>query len=120
MDARRRDTIVLMGNPQQVAEERSIAYHREIANLLPTRPDLLEAARARVRQWLASGEVATVYARGWRDLLDQSLDQIRDAITDPGQEARDLRQVSPFAGALDPRTRWRIHRAVRERRRPSR
>ena len=104
-----------MGNPQQVAEERSIAYHREIASLLPTRPDLLETARARVRQWLASGEVASVYAQAWLHVLDRSIDEIRDALTDPTQEARDLRQVSPFAGALDPRTRWRIHRAVRER-----
>lgn len=104
-----------MGNPQHVAEERSLAYHREIAGLLPSRPDILEAARARVRQWLTSGEVSTVYARAWGQLLDRPIDEIRQAITDPGQEARDRRQVSPFAGALDPRTRWRIHRAVRDR-----
>jgi len=113
--SRWRDTIGVMGNPQRMAEERSIAYHREIASLLPTRQDLLESARSRVRHWLASGEVARVYAQAWLHLLERPLEEIRDGITDPAQEARDLRQVSPFAGALDPRTRWRIHRAVRDR-----
>jgi hypothetical protein len=102
-------------NPQRLAEERSIAYHREIASLLPSRADILEAARARVRRWLDSGEVAHAYARAWRQILDGPVDDIRAALIDPGQTARDLRQVSPFAGSLDPRTRWRIHRAVRER-----
>jgi hypothetical protein len=98
-----------------MAEERSIAYHSEIARLLPSRPDVLEAARARVRGWLQGGDVAESYARAWLEMLDRPLDELRGALTDRGQAARDLRQVSPFAGALDPRTRWRIHRAVRER-----
>jgi hypothetical protein len=32
---------------------------------------------------------------------------------DESEEARALRQVTPFAGAIDPRTRWRIWREVR-------
>ena len=104
-----------MGNPQRLAEERSLAYHREIADLLPGRPDVLETARARVGRWIDSGEIHHLYASAWRDLLDRPLEEIRAAIVDVDQRARDLRQVSPFAGALDPRTRWRIHRAVRDR-----
>jgi hypothetical protein len=34
---------------------------------------------------------------------------------DPAEGARALRQCSPFAGVIDPRTRWRIWREVRER-----
>jgi hypothetical protein len=98
-----------------MAEERSLAYHREIADRLPGRPDILEAARARVGRWIDSGDVHHVYATAWRELLDRPLEEIRAAIVNPDQQARDLRQVSPFAGALDPRTRWRIHRAVGDR-----
>jgi hypothetical protein len=106
---------VVNSNPQRVAEERSLAYHREVAALLARRPDLLDAARERVAAWLRDGNVARPYAEAWRDLLAGSPDQLATALVDPGQRSRDLRQVSPFAGALDPRTRWRIHAEVRAR-----
>jgi hypothetical protein len=34
------------------------------------------------------------------------------ALVDRSEEARGLRQVSPFAGVIDPRTRWAIHRRI--------
>jgi hypothetical protein len=37
------------------------------------------------------------------------------ALLDEGEHARALRQSSPFAGAIDRRTRWRMHAEVRER-----
>ena len=33
-------------------------------------------------------------------------------LTDDGEHATELRQSTPFAGALDPRERWRIWREV--------
>ena len=104
---------VVTGNPQRVAEERSIAYHREIASLLAHRPELLDTARDRVESWLRDGSVARPYAEAWRDLLCGTFEQLAATLIDPGERSRDLRQVSPFAGALDPRTRWRIHADVR-------
>lgn len=105
----------MTGSPQRVAEERSIAYHREIAALLTDRPDLLDAARARVHAWVRDGTVARPYAEAWRDLLAGPPERLAATLIDPGERSRDLRQVSPFAGALDPRTRWRIHAEVRAR-----
>lgn len=55
------------------------------------------------------------YARQWLLILDQPLDQLVEAIVDPSERGRQLRQSTPFAGALDPQTRWRIHREIGQR-----
>jgi hypothetical protein len=99
-------------DPHRVAEERSIAMHRAIADKLRERGDLLEAARRRVAAWRARGDVHEAYVAGWERLLALPLDALARAVVDPGEEARALRQVSPFAGALDPRERWRIRKSV--------
>jgi len=99
----------------RMAEERSLALHREVARRLEERPELLEVARARVEGWLRDGSVAATWVRRWRELLSRPLDEVIAVITDEGEKARDLRQSSPFAGVVDPRTRWRILREVRSR-----
>src|SRR6266545_7688463 len=96
---------VVTGSPQRIAEERSIAYHGEIASLLAHRADLLDAARDRVDSWLRDASVPRPYAEAWRDLIAGPFKELVAALVDPGERSRDLRQVSPFAGALDPRTR---------------
>lgn len=102
-------------NRHRLAEERSIALHREVAARLRADPRHLDAARARVAGWLATGEVSATYARRWREVLDLPLDDLCAILVDPGQPARDLRQCTPFAGVVDPRTRWRIWREAAER-----
>jgi hypothetical protein len=99
-------------NPQRLAEERSIALHREVADRLLADPSLVQAARARVLRWARAGALAPFYAAAWTELLGRPLGELCEALADPGQRGRALRQCSPFAGALDPRTRWCIHRAV--------
>jgi len=85
-----------------------------VADKLASDPETLERARARVRSWLDSGEVALYYARKWEEVLSRPLSEIREFLAEDGEGARALRQVTPFAGAIDPRTRWRIWREVRE------
>ena len=51
----------------RLAEERSVAYHRVIAERLLRQPEVLERARQRVQGWLASG--APFYARKWAEIL---------------------------------------------------
>jgi hypothetical protein len=99
----------------ELAQERSRAFHAAIAERLLIDPTLVEQARGRVRQWLDTGSVARPYAEAWRDSLDQPLADIAAALPHRSERMHDLRQVSPFAGALDPRTRWRIHADVRAR-----
>ena len=99
----------------RLAEERSLALHREVARRLRERPELLDAARERVRSWLESGCVSQYWAEAWNDVLEGTLDDVIAVITDSSQRPRDLRQSSPFAGVLDPRKRWEILRRYRER-----
>lgn len=96
-----------------LAERRSLAYHREIAARLRDDSVVLARARARVSDWLASGAVARFYAEAWCDLLARSEVEIERALCDDSESMRMLRQVTPFAGALPPRERWRIWRAAR-------
>lgn len=42
------------------------------------------------------------------------LPELVEPLVDPSQRGRDLRQCTPFAGAIDPRTRWRLWAQVRE------
>lgn len=98
----------------RTAELRSIAFHRAVAERLEREPELLERARARVDDWLASrGPVHPVYARRWRELLAKPASDVADALVVDEEEMRDLRQTTPFAGALTPTERWRIVREVR-------
>ncbi len=101
-------------NAHRLAEERSLAFHRAVADKIASDPETLERARARVREWVASGDVAPYYAREWDEILSRPLEDIRAKLVEDSERARALRQVTPFAGAIDPRTRWRIWREVRE------
>jgi hypothetical protein len=95
--------------------ERSLALHREVAERLRTDPELLAAARERVERWLTEGSVHATWAEAWKSILDAGLEAVIEVLTDTAPAAHDLRQVSPFAGALDPRTRWAILRACSSR-----
>lgn len=96
----------------RLAEERSIAYHRAIAARIARQPALLERARERVRAWLEESPPPR-YALGWAEVLRRDRDSIRVFLTDPGERARELRQSSPFAGALSAAERWEIWRRIR-------
>ena len=103
-----------MVNAHRLAEERSLALHCAIADKLAMDATALERARARVRRWLESSEVSPHWARRWDEVLSRPLSEICAFLVEESEEARALRQVTPFAGVIDPRTRWRIWREVRE------
>lgn len=102
-------------DPHRLAEERSIALHRAVAERLRADARVLDAARERVAGWLATGSVHELHARRWRAVLDLPLDELCAFLVDGGELARELRQSTPFAGVVDARTRWRIWREVAER-----
>ncbi len=89
--------------------------HAAVAERLLADPGLVMQARARASTWLDDGSVARPYALAWHALLSRSLEELTRALLEDSERMHDLRQVSPFAGVLDPRTRWRIHREVGER-----
>jgi hypothetical protein len=100
-------------DPHELAEERSLAIHRLVAERLREDPQLVAAALQRVDTWLQDGSVHPAYAKAWHELLTGPGERLFQALTDRGERARALRQCSPFAGVVDPRTRWRIWRDVR-------
>jgi hypothetical protein len=102
-------------DPHRLAEERSVAYHRVIAERLREQPEVLEKARRRVETWLTSEAGARFYARKWAEVLARDPAAIAAFLVERTELADELRQSSPFAGALKPQERWRIFRETRER-----
>lgn len=88
--------------------------HAEVARRLRERPELLHDARARVETWVRDGPVHPHYARLWRDLLNQPLNDVCRDLVGTSDQLRAMRQSSPFAGMIDSQTRWRIMRETRE------
>jgi hypothetical protein len=50
--------------------------------------------------------------RAWDAVLRRPLHEVAAFLVDEGEEATELRQSTPFAGALPPRERWQIWRKV--------
>lgn len=92
-----------------------MAYHRAIAERLRQQPEILEMARRRVGTWLAPGDGAPFYARKWAEVLAGDIPSIAAFLVERSELADELRQSSPFAGALRPQERWKIWRETRER-----
>ena len=98
----------------QLQEERSIAYHRALAEKIDADPSLLEQVQSRLSLWHGEGKIHPRYAEAWRQLLESPLAELRRRLIDPGEEMRALRQCTPFVGILTPQERWTIWREVRE------
>jgi hypothetical protein len=107
-------TVVIAMDPHRLAKERSIAYHRAIAERLPQHPEILEMARRRVASWMATSE-PPFYARRWEEILADDVSSIAGFLVERSELAEELRSASPFAGALRPQERWKIWRETRER-----
>jgi hypothetical protein len=97
----------------RLAEERSVAYHRVVAEKLRRDPRVLERARQRVADWLRSPVGPPRYARSWREVLERDVESVAAFLVERSDRADELRQSSPFAGALDASKRWRIWRETR-------
>jgi hypothetical protein len=100
----------------RLAEERSVAYHRAIAERFLDHPEILEDARQRVQEWLASREREhRFYVQKWAEILKSDVDSIAAFLVERSELAAELRHSSPFAGALRPQERWKIWSETRER-----
>lgn len=99
----------------RLAEERSLAYHHVIAERLQTRPEILDNARRRVQSWLETGDSVPFFARKWAEILMDNPASIAAFLIERSELATELRQSTPFAGALTPQERWQLWRETRER-----
>lgn len=95
----------------ETADRRALAYHRAIADHLDER--MVTAAREQLDRLATEGRLHPRYAERWRKILVQPIDRIAAAITRDDQAARDLRQNTPFAGALNEHERRHIIETIR-------
>ena len=96
----------------RTAERRSLAYHREIAERVLRDPGIIESARCRIQDWAHTGAVHARYVAAWRELLASPVELVTRRLVEDSDTRCALRQVSPFAGVLEPRVRWKIWRTV--------
>ncbi len=98
----------------RLAEQRSLEFHRIVAERIRRDPGVLDRARLRVEQWLAKDPDA-FHARAWAEALAGPTQSILALLVDRGERACELRQSTPFAGVLEARERWELWREVARR-----
>ena len=98
----------------KLATERSLAFHRVVAERMVRNPVILDKARERVNTWL-SRNPASPFAREWEKLLRSGAETVAGFLIERTEFAEEMRQSSPFAGTLDARERWDIWRDTRQR-----
>jgi transcriptional regulator with XRE-family HTH domain len=96
-------------------DRRSLVLHHALAARLARAPDeVLRRASENVRRMVAARPEAVELLAEWQRILARPVDDVIDAMTDPGARARDLRQVTPFAGVLSGPERADVYRRFRE------
>lgn len=101
------------GRTHRAAELRSLAYHRLVARRLDER--VVADARRRLRRWRAEKRIHDHWADAWQNALELPLPQLAKLIASDTERTRELRQTSPFAGALTEQERRRSMRAAEKR-----
>jgi transcriptional regulator with XRE-family HTH domain len=91
---------------------RSLSYHRLVAAKLLENPQAVIAKAhsnlARMRRVDTTGR-SSRYLEAWNRLLDGTECELVTALLDHSEQARDLRQASPFAGVLTPVERAQVY-----------
>jgi hypothetical protein len=98
-------------DPHDRAERRNRAYHAAVARRLSK--DTVRRALHQLWRWSEEGNIDPRYADEWEALLRRPLPEIKRVLTEDSQRARDLRQSSPFAGALSEPERRKILEEIR-------
>jgi len=100
----------------RLIDQRSLAFHRVVAEKLRTQPALLERAKANLQRWEAGASPRVRPALSeWRSLLDGPFQELLALVTTDEPRATRLRQSSPFAGLLTASERFAILREFQAR-----
>lgn len=108
--------LVVTYAPQLTREDqRSLTYHRAVADVLKRDP---VSAIGRAKGTLAKMSQGQPWAKAlfdrWRSWMDLPVEELISKMIDPGMMAREMRQVTPFAGLLTPKDRVRILKRFRK------
>lgn len=96
-------------------ERRSLALHRAIARrLVDDQAVVIAQARRNLARLRARRGRATQLLQEWAVILDRPIPALVAVLTDPGEWARELRHVTPFAGVLPASARAAVYRAFRQ------
>ena len=96
-------------------DQRSLEYHRAIARVLVENSSAtLRRARRTLKNTRARNPLAKTLLDRWNVWLKLPIEEIVSNMLDPGVAAREMRQVSPFAGLLSPRERAAILKRFRK------
>ena len=98
-------------DPHSRAERRNRAYHAALARRL--RKETVRKALHQLWRWSEEGNIDPRYAEEWEGVLRRPLAEVKMVLTEDSQWARDLRQNSPFAGALSEPERRKILEEIR-------
>jgi excisionase family DNA binding protein len=108
----------LMGNRLTREEEKSLRLHQALLTPMLAEPSaVISKAHDNLNRWTNMHRpdgMTMRYFEQWRRVLDDGLDTILDVLNSPSQEARELRQNSPFAGVLPDETRLRVLRTFND------
>ena len=95
-------------------DHRSLAYHQAIAKKLSQDPiSTKKQAKQNLRRLSKLHPGAKALFTRWHHWLDYPTEELKSSILDPGITARDMRQVSPFSGILQPKERVQILKQFR-------
>ncbi len=96
-------------------DRRSLWLHRAIAQRLEERPRwVLQRARETLKRMRHANPGARQLLDEWGVLLKRSIPELIPVLIDPGPRARELRQVTPFAGVLSAQERASVYRTFAE------
>lgn len=88
---------------------RSLAYHRAVVKKLEHNPSFyIKKAKQNLRRMRRHHAGPKPLFSAWQVWLDLPIGELVSKMLDPGMTARDIRQVSPFAGVLNPKERLQI------------
>jgi hypothetical protein len=105
----------------EIVDDRSLEMDRVIAEKIRANPNLVQIALTNINRWLANpdySESGQQAALEWKSIIENS--SVGDLVTlleSNSEEARRLRQSSPFCGVLTPEERraiFRKYEALRE------
>ncbi|MGH9038860.1 MAG: helix-turn-helix transcriptional regulator [Acidimicrobiia bacterium] len=93
-------------------QQRSLLLHVAIATEFAARPQhVIEVARRNLAVMRKAAPGAHALLDEWDEILRLPPTLVASRMLDPSFRGRDLRQVTPFAGILDARSRAAVYRA---------
>src|ERR1039458_4284314 len=91
-------------------DQRSLAMGRAIAGKVRAQPALFQIAKDNLKRWIQQRQPdVPIVLQEWQEILTQwPVEKILDLLTSDDENARRLRQSSPFAGVLSQEERRSI------------